>query len=267
MSRSQGEPVRPTKRCLDDLSISFPPLEQPLHVIDHPVAVRAQHVPLEVAAQGAQRVVSITDRVWFKVKTSQHRAAVHRLDPVHEHNAVISAGSAWWWIGAAGTRKADSGNDDFYAQLEAECGRAGKGTGRVSSLHLLPRDVDVKRLKAELATQVVVGIRDIVCRMVANSIRAGSTWSARLQRHEISVLVRARDGEAYIAVVAESFIDPNFLAVVLRAVPGVDSADWLEEPGGAMGIQPGFGQIVRSAIIPTEYQAKIVEQYGVGTER
>jgi hypothetical protein len=48
----------------------------------------------------------------------------------------------------------------------------------------------------------------------------------------------------------------------LRLVPGLDSADWLEEPGGAMGIQPGFGQIVRSAIIPPEYQAKIVDQYG-----
>ena len=219
-------------------------------------------MPLEVAAQGAERVVSIADRVWFKVKTGQHRAAVHRLDPANEHRIAISTASAWWWIGAGGTQKADSGNDDFYAQLEAECRRAGKGTGRVSSLHLLPKDVDVRRLQAELATQVVVGIRDIVCRMVANSIRDGNTWSARLQRHEISVLVRARDGEAYIAIVAAGFIDPNFLAVILRSVPGVDSADWLEEPGGAMGIQPGFGQVVRSAIIPPEYQAKIVDQYG-----
>ena len=168
---------------------------------------RAQQVPLEVAARGAERIASIDDRVWFKVKTGRHRAAVHQLDPANEHHNAISAGSAWWWIGAAGTRKAD-GSDDFYAQLEAECKRAGKGSGRVSSQHLLPTDVDLRRLQAELAVRVVIGIRDIVCRLAANSIRDGKAWSARLQRHEISVLVRARDGEAYIAVVAEAFIDP-----------------------------------------------------------
>ncbi len=173
---------------------------------------------------------------------------MHRLDPAGEHHGAISAGSAWWWIGAAGTRTADSGSDDFYARLEAECRRAGKGSGRVSSQHLLPAGVDLRRLQAELAARAVIGIRDIVCRLVAHSIRDGNAWSARLQRHEISVLVRARDGDAYIAVVAEAFIDPKFLAVILRSVPGVDSDDWLEEPGGAMGIQPGFGQIVRSAV-------------------
>ncbi|MEV4507448.1 hypothetical protein AB0K00_00620 [Dactylosporangium sp. NPDC049525] len=266
MRQHQREPVRPTKRCLEDLGGSFPPLEQRLHGIDHPVVVRAQQVPFEVAARGAERVVAIDDLVWLKVKTGHHRAAVHKLDPAGEHPAVLSEGSAWWWIGAAGMRKADSGSDDFYARLEAECKRAGKGTGRVSSLHLLPTDVDLKRLQAELATQVVVSVREIVCRLVANSIRSGSAWSARLHGHEISVLVRARDGDAYIAIVAEQFIDPNFLAVILRSVPGVDSADWLEEPGGAMGVQPGFGQIVRSAIIPPEYQSKIVDQHGGETQ-
>lgn len=82
----------------------------------------------------------------------------------------------------------------------------------------------------------------------------------------ISVLVRARDGDAYIAIVAEGFIDPDFLAVILRSVPGVEASDWLAEPGGAMGIHPGFGQIVYSAIIPPEYQSKIVDQYGAPSE-
>jgi hypothetical protein len=259
--RSQREPVRPTKRCLDDLGVSFPPLEQQLDVMDHPVVIRAQRVPLEVAARGAERVVAINDLVWLKVKTGPHRAVVHKL-AAGSPPAVMSAGAAWWWIGAAGVRKSDSGSDDFYARLEAECRRAGKGTGQVSSRHLLPADVDLKRLRAELATQVVIGVRDVVCRLVANSIRSGGAWSARLQGHEISVLVRARDGEAYIAVAAERYIDVDFLAVILRSVPGVHSADWLEEPGGAMGVQPGFGQVVRSAIIPPEYQSKIVDQYG-----
>jgi hypothetical protein len=141
MRQPHGDPVRPTRRCLDDLGVAFPPLEQHLQAIDHPVVARAQQVPLEVAARGAERIVSIDDLVWFKVKTGQHRAAVHRLDPADEHRATVSAGSAWWWIGAAGTRKADSGSDDFYARLTAECKRAGRGSGRVSSRHLLPADV------------------------------------------------------------------------------------------------------------------------------
>ena len=33
-----------------------------------------------------------------------------------------------------------------------------------------------------------------------------------------------------------------------------------------MGIHPGFGQIVYSAIIPPEYQSKIVDQYGAPSE-
>jgi len=230
--------------------------------VDHPIVTRAQQVPSEVAAHGAERVVSITDAVWFKVKTGHYRAAVHQLDPASELRPEISAGSAWWWIGAAGVRKADSGAEDFYAQLAAECKRAGKGTGQVSSRQLLPTDQDLKRLRAELAAQTVVTIRDLVCGLVARSIRDGEQWSARLERYEISVLIRARQGEAYIAIVAEGFIDPDFLATILRSVPGIDAEDWMAEPGGAMGIQPGFGQIVWSAVIPPEYQSKIVDQYG-----
>lgn len=33
-----------------------------------------------------------------------------------------------------------------------------------------------------------------------------------------------------------------------------------------MGIQPGFGQIVRSATISPEWQSKIVDQYGDGLQ-
>ena len=39
----------------------------------------AQAVPEQRDAGGAERVVALTDRVWFKVKTSDHRAAVTEL--------------------------------------------------------------------------------------------------------------------------------------------------------------------------------------------
>jgi hypothetical protein len=255
-------PVRPTKSALDDLGLTFPVLEQRLHRIAHPVVARAQRVPAEVAAGGAERIAVLTDRVWFKVKTGPYRAAVHRLDHAHGHRAEIAAENAWWWLGAAGTRKADSSTDDFYARLGTECRRAGRGTGGTSSAHLLPHEVDIRRLQAELAVQVVVRVRDLVCDLVARSLRDGKVWSAQMESYEISALVRARDGDAYIAIVAEGFIDDRILAVIFNAVPGVDASDWQTEPGGALGIQPGFGQIVRSAIIGPEHQAKIADRYG-----
>jgi hypothetical protein len=62
------EPVRPTKRCLDDLGLPFSSVERPLDTLDHSVVAKAQHVPREVAAHGAERVLLARDRVWFKVK-------------------------------------------------------------------------------------------------------------------------------------------------------------------------------------------------------
>jgi hypothetical protein len=71
--------VRPTKRCLGDLGAEAPDLGVPLEEIDHPIVVDAQSVPEQRDAGGAERIVALTDRVWFKVKTSEHRAAVTEL--------------------------------------------------------------------------------------------------------------------------------------------------------------------------------------------
>src|SRR5262245_7793966 len=121
MVDSDGNAVRPTRRCLDDVGLPFPPLEHSLHLVKHPIIARAQQVPLEVAADGAERIVSIDDLVWFKVKASTFRGAVHKLSEAQPQPPLIVESNAWWWIGAAGNRKADSGSDDFYAQLQAEC--------------------------------------------------------------------------------------------------------------------------------------------------
>jgi hypothetical protein len=108
--------VRPAKRCMDDLGLPLPSVECPLETLDHPVVVKAQHVPAEVAARGAERVLLARDRVWFKVKIGTDRAVVTELDRDTEDRTEIVEAEAWWWIGAAGKRKQDS-STDFYAVL------------------------------------------------------------------------------------------------------------------------------------------------------
>ena len=71
--------VRPTKRCLGDLGAELPDLGSRLEEMDQPVIVSAQAVPEQRDAGGAERIVALTDRVWFKVKTRDHRAAVTEL--------------------------------------------------------------------------------------------------------------------------------------------------------------------------------------------
>jgi len=65
--------VRPTRRCLDDLELRFPPLDVPLHETEHDLIAKAQRLPDEFASGGAERVLAIDDRVWFKVKVGAYR--------------------------------------------------------------------------------------------------------------------------------------------------------------------------------------------------
>jgi hypothetical protein len=257
---SSRAPVRPTKRCLDDLDLPFPSVEQPLHALTHPIIAKAQQVPVEVAARGAERVLLARDRVWFKVKIGTDRAVVTELDPATEERAEITEAQAWWWIGAAGTRKQDS-STDFYTALAAECTRAGKGTGAATSTHLLPADIDIRRLAGELVYRSVLGIRTLVRGLIARSIRNGEIWTATLRSHTISARVHARDGAAYLAIGAEGFLDPRILAVILAAVPGVASDDWIPEPKGAFGLEPRPGEILYSTLIPPEAQQAILDEF------
>lgn len=251
---SEG-PVRPTLRCLrEDLGITPPPINDPLHKLDHPVVRKVQMVPEEVAAGSAERIRSLTDRVWFKQRVGDYRAAVTSLlaeDPCR----------AGWWLGAAGARVAGS-PDDFYAELEAAARRRAKGTpAEADTSWLLPGDEDQKRRKAEQALAAVASVKAVVRRLIARSLRAGGGWTAELRRHRISAHVRANDGEAYLVVCAEGFLDPNFIAVILASVPGVPADDWLAEPGGAVGIDPAPGQIIYSTLIPPDVQCAILEEF------
>lgn len=229
--------------------------------MDHAIIQKAQQTPVEVASGGGERIRALSDRVWFKCKTSNLRAAVTKLDASEVLDlSLIEARESWWWIGAAGERQDDSASD-FYKTLTAEAERRGKGQeGGVDSSHLLPIEVDYKRLAAEVAVETVLGVRRIVRDLIARSLKDGKLWSASLTGHQITAGVRTKDGEAYLAISAEGFPDARMIAVILDSVPHMVAEDWMAEPGGAMGIEPQPGQIIYSAVIPAESQSSILDE-------
>jgi len=72
--------------------------------------VKAQRLPEQVAAGGAERILSLDDLVWFKVKTEAWRGAACRA-PLK--GTALPPDVGLWWLGAAGTRRADSAQEDF----------------------------------------------------------------------------------------------------------------------------------------------------------
>lgn len=255
-------PVRPTQRCLHDLGLRFPPLDQPLNQLPDPVVAKAQTIPALLAANGGERVLVASDRIWWKCKTSSHRAMVTELDHTTEQRPEIADLGAWWWIGAAGPRREGS-PEDFYAALGVELKRAGRGTGSATSTHLLPQEVDTRRLTAEAATIFVVNIRRVVRSIIAGSLRDGNQWTATSTKHCIGALVTTRDGDAYLTISADGFIEPKMIAIMLTSVPGLADSDWMAEPGSVLGITPRPGQIVYSTMIAPDIQAAILDEFPV----
>ncbi|MGH8824085.1 MAG: hypothetical protein ACRDVN_06375 [Jiangellaceae bacterium] len=125
--------VRPTRRSLADLNAQLPDLGTPLGEIEHPVVAVAQTVPEQRDGGGAQRILALSDRFWFKVETGDKRAVV--TEPADEERPdEWPSGIGAWWIGAAGRRQADSPQRDFYESTQREC-----TTGKtVSTSGLLP---------------------------------------------------------------------------------------------------------------------------------
>jgi hypothetical protein len=253
--------VRPTRRCLGDLGLSFPDLTTPLSHIAHPLIQRAQRIPEEVGAAGAERVKSLHDLVWLKCKTSDHRGIVTRLTPEEMASRCLPP-TFDWWLGAAGKRRADSATD-FYKKIEDEALREGRHMGGPSTLHLLPQEIDSERLTAELAALAHHAIRKIVLELLARSLHDGHPYSAELAGHRVTALVRAASAsEAYLAICAEGFLDPRVIALILDAVPGINNDDWQPEPGGVANIRPTPGQIIWSTIIPPKVQTEILARSG-----
>lgn len=179
--------VRPTKRCLTNLDLPLPDLGHPLDEIDHPVVTTAQAIPEQRDAGGVQRILSLRDRVWFKVKTADLRAVVTELHG-DELSNEFPLGMGEWWIGAAGCRQADTPQRDFYETIKRECTN-GK---TVSTARLLPIDWDWKRLTAELAVAWRREMRRMVVRLIAKSLTTGHVAAAEFRQHRVKALVRAR---------------------------------------------------------------------------
>ncbi len=247
--------VRPTKRCIGDLGVALPDLGVPLNEIAHPVITSAHALPEQRDAGGTERVVSLTDRVWFKVKTSDHRAAATELR-TGEVPDWTPASKGAWWIGAAGRRQGDSPQRDFYAVLKRKC-TSGK---TVSTDHLLPGDWDWKRLSAELAVAWRRAMKGMVIGLIATSLKTGHMAVAEFRSHRIMALVRASNGhEAYLAIVAEGVPDSQVIALLLDCVPGVGRDDWQAEPSSVAGMNPGPGEVIWSTLFPSDVASAILD--------
>jgi hypothetical protein len=170
----EAKPVRPTRTSISDLGLSIPPISESLCVIDHPLIEEAQRLPEKYAAGGAERILSVKDRVWFKVKTRRLRGAATRLPEADHADAGPRVRQAPWWLGAAGYRR-DGDPADFYAALAAAWHRAGG-----SSDHWLPAAWDWKRFELENAYAWEANIRRIVRELIARSLRDGHPYQADL---------------------------------------------------------------------------------------
>lgn len=248
--------VRPTKRCLDDLDLSFPKLTVPLYSVQHALVAKAQRLPEEHESGGAERILSISDRLWFKVKVGEHRGAAGRITDIHEGIPVM------WWLVAGGQRRGDSKNQDFYSRLQGECEQSAKGTSAaVSSKHLSPADIDYRRFINESTALGTESLKEAVREAICHSAHSGKPVHATASnsRMSLSAWVKTADAETYLIVGAEGFHDANTLAILLSAIPGMAAEDWVIEPGEVLGVEPAPGQLVYSAMIPPESLAQILE--------
>lgn len=245
--------VRPTKRCLDDLSIAVPNLAVRLHDMEHPIVIRAQQVPDKVRSGGAERVVSLTDRTWFKVKTSTWRAVASEIGRAPD--GIPQS----WWIGAAGTRAADSQQHDFYDRLSAEAHAGGAKT--CSTDFLLPNSWDEMRLLAEAGVFAISVLHNRVRQAAAESLLNGDVRAFDIGDRNVRVRLRMLDdGQVYLAIGATGSIDVPFLTTLLSAIPGISADDWLPEPSEQLGIELAPGEILWSALIDASTQATLISE-------
>ncbi|MFF4812584.1 hypothetical protein ACFY03_30670 [Micromonospora chersina] len=234
----------------------------PLSELDHALIKEAQRLPELHEAGGVERIVSLDDRVWFKVKTSRWRGAATRLAETEFPARESLIRIAPWWLGAAGYRR-DGDPSDFYASLTAAAQQDGKGRvpASVCSDRWLPADWDWTRLTLEIAYAWEFEVRKAVCGLIARSLRTGRIYEANFGHHTVRVLARGADGETYLAVGTENISDTKVFAAIINAVPGIEGDSWMPEPGGVMGIDPEPAEIIWSTILPPPVAARLLEEY------
>jgi hypothetical protein len=251
--------VRPTRRALEQLCLPLPDLGVRLSDLDHPLVAKAQALPDEVAACAGERIQSLTDLRWFKVKTGPWRGAARKV-AAEVGASVLPAledSGQWWWLGAAGCRQDDSPQHDFYEVLRQDAHRSGPNS--CSTTHLLPTDWDARRLVAEAAVLAKTLIQKAVRVAARESLRNSSAMTFQVGDSEVRVRIRVhRDGQAYLALGATNITDAGFFAVLFTSFAGVATGDWLPEPGSVVDIAPEPGEIVWSTILTPEAQQQIL---------
>jgi len=238
---------------MTDLDLSIPPINESLCKIDHPLISEAQRLPETHAAGGAERILSIKDRVWFKVKTGRWRGAGTRLPEADRADAGPQIRQAPWWLGAGGYRR-EGDPGDFYSALTASWDRNGGDSDR-----WLPADWDWKRLQLEHAYEWEANIRRIVRGLIIRSLQDGYPYQAEFEHYKVTALARAREQETYLVVGTENIADPKVFAIIINAIPGIDHSSWLPEPDGVAGLQPAPGEVIWSTIMPTSVAAQLLE--------
>ncbi|WP_305785954.1 hypothetical protein [Symbioplanes lichenis] len=218
----------------------------------HDLIREAQRLPDTCAAGGAERIRSLGDRLWFKVKTGRWRGAA--TDLPHERGGR----SARWWLGAGGYRR-DGDPADFYAVLAAAAKRAARtSTSPASSDRWLPTQWDWDRLEAEETVAWELQPRRVIGGMIARSLRDGRAYHTVFRRFSVTAVARAQDGETYLVIGFDTAADAGTLSAILRAVPGIEEDDWMIEPGKVLGIEAAPGEHIWSTALPTRVAADLL---------
>jgi hypothetical protein len=245
------EYVRPTRRCLSELKVDVPDLGTLLHELEHPLIMRAQQVPERVRAGGGERIRSLTDRVWFKVKSSSWRGAAG------QHPPVIESIDQTWWLVAGGSRADDSAQHDFYARISSLAHSGGAKT--CSTDFLLPDMWDANRFLGEVAVLAERVVRVQIRLAAGESLLNGDIRAFDVGDRNVRVRVKLLDdGQVYLAIGTTGSIDREFMVNLLSAIPGLSGDDWMPEPSDTLGFEPSHGEILWSAMIGPETQEQLV---------
>lgn len=260
---SGGRPtvtVRPTLRCLRDLGIKVPFIDEPLSELDHPVIRSAQQVPERVAAYAAERIFSLTDRVWFKDRAGQWRSAVTQL---LSGDASPEDAPDSWWIGAASLRRDGSTAEPYDSWLRWAQSQGSKQHPETDAW--LPTQDDWARWVLERAVAEERELTTIVPQLIAMSLRGRRGFTAERGGFRFHLEARATDpSEVYLALAAVGVPHRDFanrLAAVLDSVPGVQQSDWFPEPPASWPFQAASGAVVWSTLLPPQVQAQMLDDY------
>jgi hypothetical protein len=212
-------------RCLrEDLEVAVPTADTPLEEVSHPLLAKAAECFADDQAS-RERIVSIDDRVLFKVKVQRWRGAVWVDDDIP-------------WLVAAGQREEGS-HEDFYASLtsRAKAARARYNaenspplTSTTYSGDILPGREDELRWRAEAAVRVERQLRDIVHELVRQSLLDGREHASMLDGAALGIHVLADQGhETYVAIRIIGSVPRRLVATILSLVPGCELDAWMSD--------------------------------------